>query len=306
MSQLADVATWVALITGAVGITLSIVAIWFTFRVESSSRRVSETMIKSLQKIESSVERSSADTQGLIKVGWDRMLGSAGLVSETASTDSTAQTSDESNIKQIAAGLAEELKSELAPSNGTPAESIDEDRIVQRVSEAIQAQLRVGRRTTTIRSSDRVGEWVKLLSRLSPTSYELVRFLGDFGHMNRNQYSALNRYSNALHEAIAELRRGGILVPLSGEKEGEFGEERPVYWFPPGEKDNIRIAFELDSRDYARRRHALGEVLRTIGYLNDSTQPGVYGWNAGRRAITDSELKGDRNTLEKPERPSDT
>jgi len=108
MDHLIDVATWVSLIAALLGISLAIVAIWFTFSTDARSRRVSEQMIKSLQKIEGFVERSSSDTQGLIKVGWDRMLGNM-----ATPTPDMSESTDDSTIKQIAEGLAEEVRTHL-------------------------------------------------------------------------------------------------------------------------------------------------------------------------------------------------
>ena len=73
--------------------------------VDRSSRAVTAQTIKSLQKIESDVERLSSDTRELIKAGWDRMLGSVSLAYPPESTAPS----------QLASGIAAELKSELAP-----------------------------------------------------------------------------------------------------------------------------------------------------------------------------------------------
>lgn len=75
MSDVEKIALWVGLISSIVSIVLSIVAIVFAGIVDRSARNVSAQTIKSLQKIESYVERLSSDTTGLIKAGWDRMLG---------------------------------------------------------------------------------------------------------------------------------------------------------------------------------------------------------------------------------------
>jgi hypothetical protein len=277
MSELIAVATWIAVLAGVVGITLSVVAIWFSFRVEAASRRVSEAMIRSLQKIESSVERSSADTQDLIKVGWNRIFNGSGI-SPAVELDEARQSMDDSNIKLIAAGLAEELRSELAPANGASSGSLNEDRVVQRVTDAIQAQLRVNRPLVAQNSANRVEKWAKILAQLSPLSYALVKYLGDFGHLSRQQYERLLSGSEDIRDALNELRKAGLLVPLSGQKEGE-SPATPVYWFPPGEKTNLRIAYDLVSRDSRRWQKELVAPLRKAGYINDNSVPGKYGWN---------------------------
>lgn len=257
MSQIIDVATWVALITGIVGISLSGVAIWFTFRVESRSRRVNEQMIQSLQKIESYVERSSTDTKELIKVGWDRMLGGVGL-----SADQDSQGPSESSMKKITEGLAEELKAEIRSARETGSGAIDEDRIVQRVSEAIQAQIRAGR-SEVPRPRSRMEEWARILGNASSPAYEIVRILLKYGHMTADEYNRLQ--STYLAQPLSELRREGVLVPLVGYPES--GEEALVYWFPPDEGENLRIAFELINRQSRRERARVRAALENAGYI---------------------------------------
>jgi hypothetical protein len=260
MSQLVDVGTWVALIAGIIGISLSVVAIWFAFGVDSRSRKVTEQMIQSLQKIESSVERSSVDTQGLIKVAWERMLGGVGLPPEKGTDEAS-----EAAIEQVSAGLAEEVRAEMDAKRDDA--NIDEDRIVERVSEAIQAQLRAARPVAT-RSYERVEEWARTLSELSPTEYELVRFLANIGHLTRIQYNALLNEGPPFRSVLNTLRKAGILVPLAGA--GEPKANQPVYWFQPNTTpDDLRIAFDLVSKDYPRERERLRKVLTDIGYLDE-------------------------------------
>jgi len=63
------IALWVGLLSGIVGIVLSVVAIVFTVLVDRRSSQVTGQTIQSLQKIESAVERLSSDTRELIKAG---------------------------------------------------------------------------------------------------------------------------------------------------------------------------------------------------------------------------------------------
>lgn len=294
MSQIVDVGTWIALITGIIGISLSGVAIWFAFSVDSRSRRVSEQMIQSLQKIETFVERSSSDTQGLIKVGWDRMLGGVGPPADRASEEKS-----ESSIQQISAGLAEEARVELGAQHdsSTTRGAVDEDRIVRRVSEAIQAQLRSSRPARS-RPYERVEEWASALSGLPPTAYELVRFLGQHGHINRTQYNALNSHDAVTRSALHALRQTGIIIPLTSTVESKAN--LPVYWFPPDEVENIRIAVDLVNSNYGAQREELRELLTDVGYLGENNRVSNRGW--GRRlnsrksnAIAGSELQEQRD-----------
>jgi predicted transcriptional regulator len=270
MDQLIDVATWVSLIAALLGISLAIVAIWFTFSTEARSRRINEQMIQSLQKIEGFVERSSADTQGLIKVGWDRMLGNVGTPSPRTTTDST----DDSAIRQIAQGLAEEMRAQLDTTKGAISESIDEDRIVQRVSEAIQAQLEVSQRQSRPTLSDQVESWTNVLSALSPTAYELAKFIGVYRreHLTRGEYGKLIGVNANYASAVRELRRAGVLVPLTGPSVPK--KDQPVYWLPPGESQALLAAFELASGGGGRsERQDVIRALTDIGYLKPSDAP---------------------------------
>lgn len=75
MTDVEKVALWIGLLSGAISIALSLVAIVFAILVDKRAKDVSDQTIKSLQKIESAVERQSDDTRELIKAGWDKMLG---------------------------------------------------------------------------------------------------------------------------------------------------------------------------------------------------------------------------------------
>src|SRR5258706_16016557 len=74
MTDVEKIALWVGLFASIVSIVLSFVAIAFAILVDRGARAVSGQTIKSLQKIESDVQRQSDDTRELIKAGWDKML----------------------------------------------------------------------------------------------------------------------------------------------------------------------------------------------------------------------------------------
>src|SRR5258706_2692276 len=99
VSDVEKVATWAGLITGIAGSVLSVVVIWFALATEARSRAVSDQMIKSLQKIESAVDRTADDTQGLIKVAWDRLIPGAGVGAADPGP------LDPSSSEQIASGI---------------------------------------------------------------------------------------------------------------------------------------------------------------------------------------------------------
>ena len=273
MNQLIDVATWVGLFAGVVGMALAVVAIWFTFSTDARSRRVSEQMIRSLQKIETSVERSSADTQGLIKVAWDRMLGDSRQ--SVGSPDQSDSEPDSAN-NQIAAGLAEEVRSELSDKNG----ALDEDRLVQRITEAIQAQLRAGQ-SSGGRISDRVDYWLRTITHLSPPALALAQIMAKDGHLNRSQYRSLSAANSTYARAIRELRTKGVITALAGE--GEPRSQQPVYWFSPNDSRFIATALSLVPEVAGPRKDQLIKDLERVGYLiserNRKGPPEVNGNN---------------------------
>jgi hypothetical protein len=264
MSQIMDVATWVALITGIVGISLAAVAIWFSFSVEAKSRRVSDQMIQSLQKIESYVERSSTDTRELIKVGWDRMLGGVSLP-----PDADSQESSEVSMNQITAGLAEELKSELRQAQNSGSSGIDEEKVMQVISEVVQAQARTNRSESPKRWA-RVEDWARILNSLSPAAYELVRILSENGHITSSDYNKLRDTNMKMAGLFHELRREGLLVPLVGTPESV--QELLVYWFPPGESRNISMAMELVDRRNRQEYNRVSAALQAVGYFEPVEQ----------------------------------
>ena len=75
LNQVETVALWIGVVTGVASIVLSIIAILFARDVDRWSGEVSKQTIRSLESIETTVQRLSEDTGGLIKVAWDRMLG---------------------------------------------------------------------------------------------------------------------------------------------------------------------------------------------------------------------------------------
>jgi type II secretory pathway pseudopilin PulG len=78
LTQVETVGLWVGLVSAIVSIVLSIVAIAFARDVDRRSLEISHQTIRSLEAIQSAVQRLSEDTGGLIKVAWERMLGSMG------------------------------------------------------------------------------------------------------------------------------------------------------------------------------------------------------------------------------------
>ncbi len=104
MTDVEKIALWIGLIGTVVSIVLAIVAIVFSILVDRSARAVSAQTIRSLQKIESDVERQSEDTRGLIKAGWDKMLGNFSNTPNEAVDLST---------NEMVSGLIAEIRAKL-------------------------------------------------------------------------------------------------------------------------------------------------------------------------------------------------
>jgi hypothetical protein len=71
-----NVGSWIGLVSAIVSIVLSVVAIMFARDVDRRSLEINTQTIRSLEAIQAAVQRLSDDTGGLIKVAWERMLGS--------------------------------------------------------------------------------------------------------------------------------------------------------------------------------------------------------------------------------------
>jgi hypothetical protein len=221
MSTVEQVALWAGLISSIVSVVLSIVAIAFAVMVDRSARAVTAQTIKSLQKIESDVERLSSDTRELIKAGWDRMLGS---VQPPQSLDSGVK-------GQMAAGIAAELKSELAPllqqTDKTKQELLE--RRLQEVIEQLQSSLtKAPRIASRTRRSSAVDAVRSALATLSPEAVGMVALMTGKRHLESREYRELRE--GPLAAAVRELRRSGLLAPqVAG---GMSESDPPVYFFP--------------------------------------------------------------------------
>ena len=264
MSQVEVVALWAGLIASIAGIVLSIAALIFGVWVNNRATQVNDQTIKSLQKIESTVERLSEDTRNLIKAGWDKMLGGFGDSPGPSKDDED----DEKSDREIASGLTDEAKAELglidqhksAQSKSTKEELQQIDQVLNRLQETLQAQLRnASFRGRTGRGTDLM---IEKISGLSSKAQALLRAISPAWHLTRDQYQKLRR--SPISSALLELRAAGLLVPLSGT--GDTGEKIPVYWLPPGPSRRIRAALQLTSEPPADIQEIVVKELRNIGY----------------------------------------
>ncbi|SRR6266404_1241800 len=201
MTDVEKVALWIGLLSGTISIALSLVAIVFAILVDKRAKAVSDQTIKSLQKIESAVERQSDDTRELIKAGWDKMLG-------TVQAEKESPPAVEGLAKEIASGIVTELRAELTPhdsrdrastSSSQQMEKLNE--MLERLETTIAAQLRVPRPE---RLSEAFEQAMKALEGLSPTARALAIAITPH-HLLSNTYKELMK-RGILSDALKELR----------------------------------------------------------------------------------------------------
>ncbi len=229
MGEVEKVALWAGLLASVVSAVLSIVAIWFAVHVNSRSENVSDQTIRSLQKIESFVQRVSEDTSGLVKAAWDKMLGTF-QPTETITSKSSAAVAKLKERYEKVLGLWEKtLENQILSTPGR------------------------GR-------TQGVFARYKTLSRLSEIAQELTSQISRY-HLTRRQYKAL--INSSLGPSVKELRDAGLLMPLEGRDENK---STLVYWFPPSTSASIRQALlALPSRS-SEIRNAVKEGLHAAGY----------------------------------------
>jgi hypothetical protein len=127
LNDVAPVGLWIGLISAVVSIVLSIVAILFARDVDRRSLEINNQTIRSLDAIQAAVQRLSDDTGGLIKVAWERMLGSVGPTGTPA----------ERELQALVGGLLGELREdaeELPPGASVERLIRDTDERVRRAT----------------------------------------------------------------------------------------------------------------------------------------------------------------------------
>jgi hypothetical protein len=261
MNQVESVAFWVGMIGSIVGIVLSLVAIVFSVLVDRRSSTISDRTIQSLQKIESAVERSSSDTRELIKAGWDKMLGSVDR--------SPTSTSGEASAKEVAAGIVAELRSELktlAPEKSTDdVESksrVDQlEKYIKDLETSLVAQLKTAH--SDVRPSVKFDEVSETIRQLSEPAYAVLRAIR-YRHLTQKQYRDLS--DGPYGQAIAELRRNGLLAPVVHKT--DRGPE-PCYFMPASTSRLASAAMQVLPKPNPALTHEIKSELRRIGYPVD-------------------------------------
>ena len=259
MNQTETVAFWFSFVGSVVGIVLAIIAIAFSILVDRRSSRISEHTIQSLQKIESVVERLSSDTRELIKAAWDKMLGGVDKAQGSESSDSSA--------KQIAAGIAAELRSELAAlssEKGTQGQGSQQkldqlEGYLKELEASLMAQLR--KATESARPSARFEEVTVLIRDLSARTFALLKAISS-AHLTQPEYRQLS--AGPLGDSILELRKSGLLVPVVHET-GHGGV--PCYYMPASIARIARAVLDTLPDPLPSLQRDVAEELEAVGYL---------------------------------------
>lgn len=266
MTDVEKIALWIGLISSIVSIVLSVVAIVFAILVDKSARAVSAQTIKSLQKIESDVERLSDDTRELIKAGWDKMLGSVDKDLQIRSVETPA--------KEIAAGIASELRAELGMiPNETGKKSVvstEQNSKMEQLFKTLEASLAAQLRTQNIssRPSEALNRITETLNNLTPSAQSLLRYIGR-GHLTLEEYRTLRKGS--LGEPLVELRESGLLIPVVHKtSDGEV----PCYYFPPSLSNLVRAAIPLLPKLPDDINKEVKSELTKVGYLSEGNENG--------------------------------
>lgn len=261
MAQVELVALWIGLIASIVGIVLSIVAIVFSVLVDRRSSKVSDHVIRSLQKIESAVDRSSTDTRELIKAAWDKMLGDVDSAPPAPINDASA--------KEIAAGIAAELRADLdqlsktaVSGQASPVDMKKLEEAIQSLQASIASQLNIP--SPASRPSETFDRVMKLLGTLSPQAQTLAQAI-ERHHLSMDEYRKLTR--GKIGDAIQELRENALLVPVI-HKIGE-GKEVPCYYYPSSIAHIVRAALPLLPKAPQDAITSVQEELKAVGYPSD-------------------------------------
>jgi hypothetical protein len=255
MTEVEHVALWAGLISSIVGIVLAVVAIVSSVIGNVRLERVTDQTVKSLQKIESDVQRISEETSGLIKAGWERMLGSvAGNGSPVLAATSA---------KEIAAGLTNEMRAAVKEEMKRSGEALPPDQsprieaVLKEIGRTIAAQMGV---TTYGGARSPQLTWDQRIAALPDLAREVAYQIRNH-HLTREQYERL-RESSHIGNAVVRLRRVGLLVPLSD----HGNQDSVVYWFPPDKVDDIKSALLLSRPRDSESREAVAVDLARVGY----------------------------------------
>jgi hypothetical protein len=253
------VPTWTGVFSSVVSIVLSVVAIVFARDVDRRSMEVNNETIRSLETIQATVQRLSDDTGGLIKMAWERMLGSVAL-------PSTVPSRSDGQLEGTLSGLLGEFRqdaSELA--YGAAIEKLAHD-MGERMHRA--ASQRKGDEADSAPRSWAFNSVVAAIEMMSPLAIEFLRHLDRGQPLTRDQFRRLKR-DPELAAAIDELRDRDVLMPF--QKRGPGGEET-FYRIAPWFQDVIGPALVFTGHETASTAES-GRVTEKLREIDASSEP---------------------------------
>jgi hypothetical protein len=261
MSQVDTVALWAGLFASIAGITLSIVATVLSIVSNNRATAVNDQTIKSLQKIESAVERLSDDSRTLIKAGWDKMLGNVGQRPESDSDLCENEEPEPLELKVIT--QAKPTNSSDGQETQLPSEFVDRIAQLENQIEQVRKAVATARRSNARPESSTapVDELIRVLANISPRASALFELISQSRHLTETQYQALAKSELGLE--LRELLANGLLVPLTGH---DNEEKSLVYWLPSRFARAAKVAIQLAPRISPSVVDAVRGELKKIGY----------------------------------------
>jgi hypothetical protein len=257
MTDVDKVALWAGLISSVIGIVLSIVAIVLSVVSNNRATAVNDQTIKSLQKIESAVERLADDSRTLIKAGWDKMLGNFGSGDGLNQAQCVQEEPVEIALPPPAVPIVTEGAAADEATSANERFALLENQLME-LRRSLARPVREAEKGAT--PSQNVDILTNILSNLSPRAHALFDLLSRSRHLSGTQYAALEKSDIGLE--LRELRQAGLLVQLSGHG---VDKER-VYWLPTKFSRAAKVATQLAPRISAQLvENVFGELVK-VGY----------------------------------------
>ena len=217
MEDFETVAVWTGLFASIIAIVLALVAIWFSWRVDSRAHNLDKASLQRLERIEVSVDRVVSDVKQLISTAWDRMvLRNRGAEPEAAVEEEVQASTEvvERKVREVEQAFAakdrERMEGELAALR--KAVKMLETNVAEAVDDA------ASRRVESLRDIQYTPPEI-YLETVRPDELALLKIMVESGqHLTHEQAEAIPVKPRA-------LMREGLLKPVLTPE----NEER-VYW----------------------------------------------------------------------------
>ena len=171
----------------------------------------------------------------------------------------------ESSAKDIAAGIAAELRSELTTLGGDKGSAdkaqlkVEElEKYLKNLEASLTSQLRAQR--IDARPSTRFESVLEMISELTPTAHSLLRSISN-AHLTQSEYKRLS--AGRFGPSLLELRKAGLLVPVVHTTNQGL---EPCYYFPSGISKIARAAFHVLPEPPKEVQREVDRELKSIGY----------------------------------------